>query len=101
MLYIGIAVFWLFWVKNGGAYCTWVRAVHGEKRYLDITIDLKVQEMGAFEYMVFIAKGAAGAEAAGALLPGGVGVTDQFNLQAVVGAAKPEGLSAEVVGACV
>ena len=69
--------------------------------YFDITIDLEVQEMGAFEYMVFIAKGAAGAEEADALLPGGVGVTAQFNVQAVIGAAKPEGLWAEVVGTCV
>ena len=40
--------------------------------------------MGAFEYMVFISKGATGAEAAGTLLPGGVGVTAQLNIQAVV-----------------
>ena len=31
--------------------------------YLDITVDLEVQEVGAFEYMVFITKGGTWTEA--------------------------------------
>ena len=43
--------------------------------YLDITVDLEVQEVSAFEYMVFITKGAAWTEATDTLLSGGVGMT--------------------------
>ena len=43
--------------------------------YLDITVDLEVHEVRAFEYMVFITKGAAWAEAADTLLSRGIGVT--------------------------
>ena len=43
--------------------------------YLDIAVDLEVQEVGAFEYMVLITKGAALAEATGSLLSGSVGMT--------------------------
>ena len=42
--------------------------------YLDITVDLEVQEVGTFEYVVLITKGAASAEAAHSLLSGGVGM---------------------------
>ena len=69
--------------------------------YFDIAVDLEVKKVGALEYMVFIAKGATGAEATDALLPGDVGVTAQFYVQTVIGAAKTEGLGAEVVGTCV
>ena len=43
--------------------------------YLDIAVDLEVQEVGAFEYMVLVTKGAALAEAADSLLSGSVGMT--------------------------
>ena len=56
--------------------------------YLDITVDLEVQEVSAFEYMIFIAKGAAWAEAANMLVSGGIGVKAQLNVQAVVGTSK-------------
>ena len=69
--------------------------------YFDIAVDLEVQKVGALEYMVFIAKGATGAEATDALLPGDVIVTAQFYVQTVIGAAKVKGLGAEVVGTCV
>ena len=57
--------------------------------YLDIAVDLEVQEVGAFEYMVLVTKQAALVEAADSLLSGGVGMTAQLNVQAVAGAAKP------------
>ena len=60
----------------------------GNKRwpgcYLDTTVNLEVQEVSAFEYMVFISEGATGTKAADTLLSGGVGVTAQLNIQAVV-----------------
>ena len=43
--------------------------------YLDITIDLEVQEVSAFEYMVFITKGATLTESEDTLLSGSIGVT--------------------------
>ena len=51
---------------------------------MDITINLEVQEVCTFEDMVVISKGATGAEAAGTLVPGTVGVAAQLNIQAVI-----------------
>ena len=56
----------------------------GESRpgcYVDTTVHLEVEEVGALEYMVFIPNRAAGA---GAVLSGGVVVAAKFNIKAVV-----------------
>ena len=52
--------------------------------YMDTTVDLEVKEVGALEYMVFIPNRAAGEEAAGAVLSGGIIVVGKFDIQAVV-----------------
>ena len=41
---------------------------------VDTAVYLEVQEVGTLEHMVFISEGATGAEAAGTILPWGVGV---------------------------
>ena len=52
--------------------------------YVDTAEHLEVEEMGALEYMIFVPNRATGAEAAGAVLSGGVVVAAKFYIKAVV-----------------
>ena len=69
--------------------------------YVYSAVHLEVKEVKALKYMVFIPKGATGAEAAGPIRSRSVGMAANFDVMAVVGATEAAGLWAEVVWASV